>query len=102
MNEKEAIQEAVKAARGNASAQHNLAFMYNNGTGVTKDYKQAFKWYTKSAEQGNATAQYNLGTMYNKGLGVTKDYEQSDKEKPHYFGKKKDKLPKQHKNKEQL
>ena len=62
------------AERGNARAQANLGFMYENGTGVTQDYKQAVKWYRKAAEQGNAYAQANLGDMYEDGTGVTQDY----------------------------
>ena len=30
--------------------------MYQNGNGVTKDYKKAVEWYTKAAEQGNTIA----------------------------------------------
>jgi hypothetical protein len=41
--------------------------------GVTQDYKQAFKWYTKSAEQGNAYAQANLGLMYDNRYGTMRD-----------------------------
>ena len=44
--------------------------MYNNGHGVTKDYKKAVEWYTKAAEQGYAIAQCNLGYMYQYGYGV--------------------------------
>jgi len=40
--------------------------------GVTQDYKQAFKWYTKSAEQGQAEAQYNLGNVYKQRYPETK------------------------------
>ena len=47
--------------------------MYQNGRGVTKDYKKAVEWYTKAAEQGNAQGQFNLGYMYRNGKGVTKD-----------------------------
>ena len=62
------------AEQGNASAQFNLGNMYNNGEGVTQDYKQAVKWYRKSAEQGDDSAQHNLGLMYVRGKGVTQDY----------------------------
>ena len=34
--------------------------MYDKGEGVTQDYKQAFKWFTKSAELGNTDAQRQL------------------------------------------
>ncbi len=57
-----------------ADAQYNLGFMYKNGQGVVQDYKEAVKWYRKSAEQGNALAQSNLGFMYDNGQGVVQDF----------------------------
>ena len=47
--------------------------MYDKGQGVTQDYKEAVKWYRKSAEQGIAEAQFNLGLMYGNGEGVIQD-----------------------------
>ena len=47
--------------------------MYGNGKGVVEDYKEALKWYRKSAEQGNASGQGSLGYVYHKGEGVLKD-----------------------------
>ncbi len=44
-------------------AQANLGMMYENGHGVTQDYKEAVNWYRKAAEQGYATAQRNLGVI---------------------------------------
>ena len=38
------------------------------GVGV-ENAKEAFKWYSKSAEQGHAEAQTNLGDFYLLGLG---------------------------------
>ena len=63
----------VLAEQGHASAQYNLGLMYDNGRGVTQDYKESVKWYTKSVEQGHAEAQYNLGVMYGNGNGVRQD-----------------------------
>lgn len=54
----------------NPVAQYNIGESYYNG----KDYKEAVKWYRKSAEQGYVFAQYNLGTCYENGQGVTQDY----------------------------
>ena len=42
----------AEAQQGNDIAQYNLALMYNDGRGVTQDYKQAVKLYRKAAEQG--------------------------------------------------
>ncbi|WP_221898635.1 tetratricopeptide repeat protein [Bathymodiolus japonicus methanotrophic gill symbiont] len=46
-------------------------------------YKEAFRWYRKSAEQGNAGAQYYLGKMYRNGQGGVWD----DKEAVKWFRK---------------
>ncbi len=61
------------AEQGNAGAQLNVGYMYDNGYGVPQDYKQAIKWYRRAAEQGNKRAQYNLGLMYDIGYGVPKN-----------------------------
>ncbi len=63
-----------RADQGNAAAQYNLGFMYENGQGVAQDYKAAVKWYTLAAEQGIAGAQYNIALIYDNGKGVAKDY----------------------------
>ena len=60
-------------------AQDNLGFMYDNGQGVTQDYKEAIKWYRKAAKQGHVSAQNNLGFMYYNGQGITQDYVQAHK-----------------------
>ena len=62
------------AARGNAAAQYNLGFMYNNGWGVPRNDTQAVKWYRKAAEQGYASAQFNLGIRYRNVHGVPQDH----------------------------
>ena len=67
------------AGRGNAGAQYNLGACYYKGEGVTKDEKEAVKWFTKSAEQGNVYAQRDLGVAYYKGEGVTQDYKEAVK-----------------------
>ena len=67
------------AEQGDASAQYNLAFMYDNGRGVTQDYAEAMRWYRKAAGQGEASAQYNLGVIFFKGQGVTQDYAEAMK-----------------------
>ena len=67
------------AEQGNASAQHKMGWMYENGRGVPQDYKTAVKWTRLAAEQGDADAQYNLGSMYRKGQGVLQDYKTAQK-----------------------
>jgi len=65
------------AGQGDANAQYNLGWMYNNGEGTPQDYKAAIEWYTKSAEQGDAVSQVNLGWMYRQGEGTPQDYKLS-------------------------
>jgi len=61
------------ADKGYANAQYNIGWMYGAGSGVSKDNKQALKWYRKAADQGYADAQYNLALMYDAGAGVSRD-----------------------------
>ena len=67
----------IAASRGDKVAQHSLGICYYHGYGVTKDYKQAVYWFTKSAIQEYVSAQVMLGMCYAKGYGVTKDYKQA-------------------------
>ena len=61
------------AEQGNASAQSNLALMYEHGKGVVQNHQAAVHWYTLAAEQGEAIAQANLGAMYDTGRGVAEN-----------------------------
>ena len=61
------------AANGNARAQYNIGFMYEEGRGVPLDPVESAKWYRKAAEQGYAAAQRSLGLKYELGLGVPQD-----------------------------
>src|SRR5262249_10278355 len=40
----------LSADQGNATAQTNLGFLYNQGRGVPQDYTAAVGWYRKAAE----------------------------------------------------
>jgi uncharacterized protein len=48
--------------------------MYDEGQGVSQNYKTAVKWYRLAAEMGDADAQGNLGVMYGIGKGVIQDW----------------------------
>ena len=65
------------AGQGDASAQTNLGFMYDQRKGVPQDYQEALRWYRLAADQGYAAAQNNLGFMYDKGRGVPQDYQEA-------------------------
>jgi TPR repeat protein len=67
----------ASAEQGNAEAQFNLGFCYDDGRGVRKDYGEAVKWYRKAAEQNFVPAQFNLGYCYANGQGVRKDKEEA-------------------------
>jgi hypothetical protein len=66
-----AVTEVMRAAKaGDATAQLQLADMYDLGQGVPRDFVAAAKWYQRAAEQGNAQAQFALAEMYKNGDGV--------------------------------
>jgi TPR repeat protein len=66
-----------EANAGNQSAQRNLAAIYDQGLGVTKDATKAASWYRKAAETGNRDATFQLATMYEDGRGVPQDLKQA-------------------------
>src|SRR2546428_1690306 len=57
----------AKAEKGDAQAQFDLGWMYDEGNGIEQDSSEATKWYRKAAERGLAMAQLNLGAMYEIG-----------------------------------
>jgi len=67
----------ASAEQGDAEAQFNLGWCYDDGRGVAKDYSEAVKWYHKAAGQNFAPAQFNLGYCYANGQGVRKDIEEA-------------------------
>ena len=56
-----------------AEVQFDIAKMYENGWGVTKDDVEAVRWYRKAAEQGYDKAQNNLGVKCRDGRGTERD-----------------------------
>ena len=65
--------KAFAETGGDAEEQYRLGWMYNTGTWLEQDQKEAVKWYRKSAEQGNGFAQFSLALIYDAGLGVKQD-----------------------------
>jgi TPR repeat protein len=62
--------DKLAAEQGNASAQVNLAVLYENGLGgLPKDDREAARLYKLAADQGNALAQVSLGVFYETGRG---------------------------------
>ncbi len=63
----------LAAAKGDPSAEFEVGARLAEGKGTDQSFKEAVKWYTRSANQGFAQAQYRLGTLYERGLGVKSD-----------------------------
>ena len=51
------------AEQGDAKAQYWLGEMYHVGHGVTKDHKEALRWYRKAANQGHPPAKNSLASL---------------------------------------
>ncbi len=58
---------------GYAKAQANVAWMYQTGKGIEKDFKKAVEWYLKAAKQNHVIAKNNLGVMHENGWGTKKN-----------------------------
>lgn len=63
----------AEAKAGDSGAQNDLGVYYLE----TQDFKEAFKWFQKSAEQDCIYAYNNLGLCYLNGLGVEQDTEKA-------------------------
>ena len=62
------------AGEGNARFQAQLGWMFYEGKGVDKDYKQAFEWTRKAVDQEYDVAMVILGMLYFEGHGVETDH----------------------------
>ncbi len=69
------IQDA--ATSGEAWAQADLGYLYEDGLVVAKNDAEAVRWYRLAAEQGYAGAQTNLGVMYANGTGIEQDLDEA-------------------------
>ncbi len=67
----------IAAAKGDASAQFEVASRLAEGKGLDQDLKEAAQWYQRAAASGFAMAQFRLGTLYERGLGVKRDAERA-------------------------
>ncbi len=65
------------AEKGNPDAQYFVGILYSNGLGVPVDFKEAGKWFHKSADQGDVGAQYYLGLFFETGKGFPQDFNQA-------------------------
>lgn len=69
--------DKAMANSNNPVAANFLGIIYEDGYLGEKNFKEAFKWYSRAAEQGYLPAQTNLGIMYNEGKGTEKDMNQA-------------------------
>lgn len=63
----------LAAANGDPSAEFEVGARFAEGKGTPQNYKEAAKWYSRSADRGFAQSQYRLGTFYERGLGLKAD-----------------------------
>ncbi len=63
----EAAQMLRKAAElGHGKAMSDLGALYSNGIGVSQDWEEAVKWWTKAVQAGDSGAIYNVGVYHYK------------------------------------
>jgi TPR repeat protein len=65
------------AAARYSPAENAIGYLYE--TQDPPNYREAVRWYRKSAEDGYAIAQYNLGLLYQYGWGVRKNRKKAEK-----------------------
>ena len=68
------------ACAGDSEAQLMVGEMYFNGAGVSRNYKEAFRWFKEAADQGDAQAQYEIAHMYENGFVYENTIDEDDKE----------------------
>jgi TPR repeat protein len=61
------------AEEGCASAEKDVASLYDRGDGVRRDGEEARRWMTRAADDGDADAMLNLGLWWLKGHDVRAD-----------------------------
>ncbi|GMV83824.1 MAG: hypothetical protein AMXMBFR7_50080 [Planctomycetota bacterium] len=66
-------QELAQKDRGVNFAHFHLGQSYGRGWGVTKNVKEAVRWYSRGVEAGDPGCQYKLARCYENGWSVPKD-----------------------------
>ena len=56
------------AEGGDASAQFQSGWCYENGAGAQRDLESACRWYLRAARQGHPRAQYHYGLACSNGV----------------------------------
>jgi TPR repeat protein len=60
----------MRAEQGEPIEQFLLGAVYAQGSGVSRDYVEALRWFRLAAAQGVPEASHNIGVMYANGQGV--------------------------------
>ena len=79
-NLKDGIRYARFAAERDVEmAQNLLGLCYEEGTGLRKNYRKAFEWYTMAVDNcAGACAEHNLARCYRLGRGTQKDLNKAE------------------------
>lgn len=67
----------LKEVPDNEEALLQMAAYYANGLGVTKSYKQAYKYYQMAADGGSVEGLFYIGVMLYNGNGCVQNYEKA-------------------------
>ena len=65
------FEQAVQG--GSTDGMEDLGWLYETGSGVTRDPAKALSLFNEAAMRGGAEGMYRLGVAYHDGLGVQKD-----------------------------
>ncbi len=70
---------ALQPADETAQSAYELGMKYLRGAGVSRNYKNATKWFLQAAELGHAESQYQLGELLKKGNGAKRNKKRANK-----------------------
>ncbi len=76
-NKAASIYTTMQSQDFDVEATRNLAWMYYEGKGYSKDFIKAKSWAQQAADNGNVSCMRLLGLMYRDASGVTQDYVQA-------------------------
>ena len=62
------------ANQGDPLSQFKLGVMYEEGKGVTKDSREAIRWFSVASGQGLPEAAFHLGRLYHDGRGIPQNF----------------------------
>lgn len=85
--DKEAVRwYRLAAEQGHSDAQLGLGLAYEEGRGVSQDYKKAAEWFQKAVDGENDLAKMNLAFAYHLGQGVPQDFDKAEELYLEYLG----------------